>query len=390
MWLVLAAMLVTGNASAKATATDPNQETQTEKKAYHFGKFLDNWYLGVGVGAMTFNGNHGDEGSYGSRIAPTFNVQLGKWVSPVVGVRANFNWVKAKGYTLNPNGANIYETLREGVYKTKFPLMTLSGEVMFDVINLFGGYRPGKVYSLLPYGGIGLVRSGGDAKKNNVGFSVGFDNRFRLTDAWSLNLDLRFNIFHECMDGTAPTGDWDQDFTSGILVGASYYFKKRGFDQCKVSEAEMENVRKQLIAMNEENQNLRNRLSDAENKPAEIREVVKTNTVVPDMGVFFKIDKYNLTEKERVNLGLFAKMIKSVPDKKFIITGYCDKQTGSPEYNEKLSQKRAETVYNTLVNEFGVNKDQLIMDHKGGVDYMFYDAAKLSRVTIVKIDDSSK
>lgn len=385
MWVMLA-MLVMGNAFAYATVAD--QEPQKEKKAYHFGKFLDNWYFSAGVGAMTFNGNHGIEGSYGSRIAPTFNFQLGKWVTPVVGVRANFNWMKAKSYTLDPNNGNVDGQKGAGVYKTKFPFMSFMGEVTFDLINLFKGYQPGKVYSLLPYGGVGVVRSAGDPKKNNIGFSFGIDNRFRVSEAWSLNLDLRFNMFHECMDGTAPTGDWDQDFTSGILVGASYYFKKRGFDQCKVSEAEMENVRQQLVAMNAENQNLRNQLDEEKNKPVKVREITKKEVMVSDMGVFFPINKYKLTKKERVNLGFYAEMIKKAPDKKFIITGYCDKQTGSVEYNEKLSQKRAETVYNTLVDEFGVNKDQLIMDHKGGVDYMFYDAANLSRVTIVKMDES--
>ena len=353
---LLAAMLVMGNTTAFASAAE-QETTKKEKKAYHFGKFFDNWYIGAGVGAATFNGNHGEEGSYGSRIAPTFNLQLGKWISPVVGVRANFNWMKAKSFTWDQYNPNVDGIEKEGVYKTRFPFMSVMGEVVIDPINLIAGYKPNRIYSILPYGGVGWARAAGDLKKSNIGFSI---------------------------------GKWDQDFTSGLLVGASYYFKKRGFDGCKISEAEMESVRQQLAAMNQENQALRDQLAAERNKPEKVREITKTEMMVSDMGVFFQIDKYNLTEKERVNLGFYAEMIKKAPGKKFIVTGYCDKQTGSVEYNEKLSQKRAETVYNTLVNEFGVDKDQLIMDHKGGVDYMFYDAAKLSRVTIVKMDDSSK
>lgn len=389
MWL-LVAMLAMGNTTAYATATEENaQNAQNDKKEYHIGKFLDNWYLGVGVGPMTFNGNHGEETSYGSRIAPSFNLQLGKWVTPVIGVRANFNWMQAKGITVDPNNPNVDGQKGNGLYKTKFPFLSLSGEVTFDLINLFKGYQPGKVYSLLPYGGVGVVRSAGDLKKNNIGFSFGIDNRFRVSDAWSLNLDLRFNMFHECMDGTAPIGKWDQDFTSGILVGASYYFKKRGFDQCNLNEAEMDLIRKRLAAMNEENQDLRDQLGKERNKPAQVQEIIKTEKVtkVSDMGIFFELNKSNLTEKERVILGFYAQMIKQVPDKKFVITGYCDEQTGSSEYNLKLSQRRAETVYNALVNEFGVSKDQLVIDYKGGVDTMFYDASHLSRVTILKMQE---
>ena len=76
---------------------------------------------------------------------------------------------------------------------------------------------------------------------------------------------------------------------------------------------------------------------------------------------------------------------KADPNAVYIITGYADKGTGSIERNVILSKNRARVVYECLVNEFGVPKKQLRVDHKGGVDNMFYNDPRLSRAVITKI-----
>ena len=52
---------------------------------------------------------------------------------------------------------------------------------------------------------------------------------------------------------------------------------------------------------------------------------------------------------------------------KIVVSGYADSKTGSAAYNQQLSQKRAETVANELV-KMGVNRDNIIIEAKGGVD----------------------
>jgi outer membrane protein OmpA-like peptidoglycan-associated protein len=51
---------------------------------------------------------------------------------------------------------------------------------------------------------------------------------------------------------------------------------------------------------------------------------------------------------------------------KIVVTGYADSKTGSAAYNQKLSQKRAETVANELV-KMGVSRDNIEVVAKGGV-----------------------
>ena len=101
--------------------------------------------------------------------------------------------------------------------------------------------------------------------------------------------------------------------------------------------------------------------------------------------VTFQIGKATLSNEARANLGMMAEAIKS-GDKSVVytITGYADAGTGSKRINERLSKRRAEAVRDCLVKEFGVSESQLRVDHKGGVDNMFYDDPRLSRAVITK------
>ena len=143
-------------------------------------------------------------------------------------------------------------------------------------------------------------------------------------------------------------------------------------------------------SMNEENASLRNRVNalEEEKRNQPVVTETKASNKLPDATeyvAFFDINKAYLSEKEAVNLEAYANLIKKYPENKFIITGYADKQTGSAEFNERLSKLRAEAVYNTLVDKYGVNKDQLTMEYKGGVDTMFRENPRLSRAAIIRM-----
>ena len=71
------------------------------------------------------------------------------------------------------------------------------------------------------------------------------------------------------------------------------------------------------------------------------------------------------SRKDLVNVKELAEYAKA-NNSKIVVTGYADSKTGSAEYNQKLSEKRAETVANELV-KMGVNRDNIITEAKGGV-----------------------
>ncbi len=77
--------------------------------------------------------------------------------------------------------------------------------------------------------------------------------------------------------------------------------------------------------------------------------------------VFFKFDSYELTEESRHELDRLVQFLKENPTVRIEIAGHTD-DVGSAEYNLRLSQKRAESVYHYLVSQ-GIDPSR--MTYKG-------------------------
>ena len=110
--------------------------------------------------------------------------------------------------------------------------------------------------------------------------------------------------------------------------------------------------------------------------------MVKEVNVAGPRAIFFKIGSAKIDDYGKVNIQLAAKVLKENPDKKYKVAGYADKATGSASWNQKLSEKRAQAVYDALIAE-GVDKDQLELVGFGGTDNMF-GKDYLNRVVILE------
>ena len=91
-------------------------------------------------------------------------------------------------------------------------------------------------------------------------------------------------------------------------------------------------------------------------------------------------DKVFLSSINVKNLAEYAKENNS----NLVVTGYADSATGSAPYNQKLSEKRAETVANELV-KMGVSRDQITTEGKGGVNDL--SPVSYNRRATVKLAD---
>lgn len=199
------------------------------------------------------------------------------------------------------------------------------------------------------------------------------------------NLDIRGMMTGEGFDGA--WGSAEHDGVLSATVGLTYKFKRRGWDRSKTvyryDYGDLESMRNKLNEMNAENERLKKEL--AQGKMAAARETVKR--IASANLETFPIGKSKLSNEARANLGMLAEVIKA-DDKNavYTITGYADAGTGSKRINEKLSKARAEAVYECLVEEFGIDKAQLKIDYKGGVENMFYDDPRLSRAVITRAE----
>jgi outer membrane protein OmpA-like peptidoglycan-associated protein len=94
-------------------------------------------------------------------------------------------------------------------------------------------------------------------------------------------------------------------------------------------------------------------------EPVALGEIVEFNHVL----FLFDFDKSNLKPEFESQLEQIIEEMKLFPGQKFEIAGYTDER-GSDKYNERLSQRRAKTVYDLLVKR-GADKNSLVLKAYG-------------------------
>lgn len=374
------------------TAFSSTSETQnnTDKYSVVTNRFNANWFIGVNAGAQMYISDGFRMGSSWKLITPAIEFNAGKWFTPSIGLRLGIGGYQARGYSWDSNLGNVYERVAPGEYKTKWGMIQTHGDVMVNLTNLFLGYKENRLYNAIPFASINYLRGVNQSGENELGIGAGLINSFRVNNSLNINLELRATVINDHMDGIR--NGYNYEASTAVLVGVSYKLGKKNWDRpSPVSVGEMEEVQNRLKQMNQENQMLRNQVDELKQNLANASR--KKNEPVADCPadlanyvVFFNIDKANITKKEEVNLKEIATKIKAYPKSKFLVTGYADKQTGTPAYNEQLSKKRAEVIYNTLVNKYGVDPNQLIISYKGGVADLFDGQPTLSRATIISIE----
>lgn len=388
--VLICAMLALASMQGMAQDTEKTLGKTDEKYSVLTNRFGANWFVTGQVGAQVFLGDHGGDGGFGGRISPSVNVGVGKWFTPTLGLRLMYSGINAKGYG-KAGESFLGDFYEDDLYKKKVKYGNIHFDVMFDLCNAIGGYKEDRLYSAIPYVGIGLVtnfqKDVYGARHLHAGINAGLVNRFRVADGWDVNLEVSSLMMRDEFDQVRAGKKMDAML--GLSVGATYHFKPRGFGKAVVrttgiSQAEMDAVRNDLNDQIAKNQALEDELAREKSRKAAVKEEPKAQPVkmAPRL-VFFDINKATISAREKVRVRYMAEQMKSYPDMKFTIMGYADNATGTAEYNQMLTQKRAENVYKMLVEEFGVNANQLTVEAKGGVANMF-ESNSLNRVVIVK------
>ena len=375
--IVLAMCGLTMGASAQETTTDPVQ-----KYSVATNSFWSNWFIQVGAdwNAYYSNEEHGQGLSRspfkGFRAAPGFSVAVGKWFTPGLGLRTKFQGVW---------GRQVYDDVKHARH-----MWTLNENVLFNLSNMLYGYNPERVWNFVPFLGGGINRNCSD---NNYAMNLSFGvlNTFRVSNKVGINLELGWNYAEEDFDGiSAGKGSrvWEgKDNRLYAEVGLTFNLGKATWEKTPdvdaikaLSQSQIDALNAQLNDANSENARLKNLLAEKKNEaPASVK-----NYSNAPMSVFFNINKAKVaSRKDLVNVKGLADYAKE-NNVNLVVTGYADSATGSAAYNQKLSERRAETVANELV-KMGVSRDQITTEGKGGVKDL--SPVSYNRRATVKIAD---
>lgn len=366
-------------------------EIEEKRGPYITNRLFDNIFISAAGGVQVYFGESDTHGSFGKRISPALDVSIGKWLTPCTGIRLQYSGLQARGWTY---GKQIYSTSIDDkyYYKEKFNTLNLHADFLWNISNAIGGYREDRFWNFIPYAGFGWARSwstdDSDNYKNEIAGTFGLLNNLNITPAIGINLEAKFMVVNQRFDYTCDGKKFEGMGT--LTLGLTYKFNQRGFK--RVSDVmviednsgyinEISELQKKLNAANNANAKLKQALEKGSTPKVQV--VKETNVMIPDMAIFFQINKANLTEKDIINIGYIADVINNTENKTFTIYASADKETGTPEYNQMLSEKRGEAVYKVLTEKYGVSPSRLKI-HAVGSSEQKFPGAPLNRVVIIE------
>ena len=345
--------------SSMAQDADP-----TLKYSVATNSFWSNWFIQVGAdwNAWYSGQEHGQDLSTSPfkkfRSNPGVSVAVGKWFTPGIGLRTKLSGIWGKNVTddNNDGNGNKYWTLNE--------------HVLFNLSNMLCGYNPNRVWNFIPFAGAGVTRSM-TYNTYAMNYSVGILNTFRVSKKVGINFELGWDRLEGDADGCDYTNGnrgWDShDNKLYAEVGLTFNLGKASWDKTPdvdaikaLSQSQIDALNAQLNDANAENARLKKLLAEKKEEPAKsVKEFVNS-----PVSVFFNINKYKIaSRKDLVNVKEMAKYAQE-NDANILVTGYADSATGKPAYNQKLSEKRANTVADEIV-KMGVSRDKITTEAKG-------------------------
>lgn len=345
------------------------------------------WFIELhGGGAMLPFGNRANgDAEFVNRISPIASLSFGRWHSPYFATRL-------RGYAWNIYSFDKLAGAKEVTrYQNVFGAASL--EFMFDLVNYFAPYKESRVFHIVPFVGLGgqmKFYSADDKSGNKLGeendisglLNGGLALKFRLGKRVDLNLEGQMMVSKTNFQGT-QTVHQPADVVALVSAGLTFKLGRVAFQPVTPMDYNLVNdLNSQISSLRAENAELSKRPVSCPECPEVVAPVARETPVVENV-VAFRIGSAKIDRNQMINVYNSAEAAKANGGKIYIV-GYADEQTGSAKINMSLSQRRAEAVQKALIDNYGVNPSDIIIDYKGDTVQPFA-TNEWNRVAIINI-----
>lgn len=367
---LMIALAFAGLGTVAANAQTTIETPELSKYTVATNSFWSNWFIQVGVDASVQN-------PYRSKFADQFhdgrsygvNLAIGKYFTPGLALRLHANWdngliERKHSFTFDIPEAPNYDA---GGYAS------VTGDVMFNLSNMFCGYSDTRTWNFVPFLSAGVIRNF-NANTYSPVLGVGIENTWRFGKHFGIYLDAAYKMMRNDFIPTVDKKYEDKPISHGILsaelgvmfyLGSATFAKAVTIDQynalAAASEEALAKLRADLDRERQINADLRAQLAK------QPKAVAETKVISAGTSVFFDINSTKInSKKDLVNLESVATVAKNTGSK-ILVTGSADSKTGSAAWNQQLSEGRAQAVADELVN-LGVSRDKIETKAVGGIN----------------------
>lgn len=387
---ILAAAALTMTPAVNAQEADYNYTNISPAKDIYTHSWRDNWYIQLGAGAqMPIFEKNGDASNFQmKKTTALYEAGVGHWFSPYFGFR-----FRGQGGAMHWENSNQW-------HKGKYANLNL--EITWDMFNSLCGVNDHRVFSIIPYLGVGgsyawdysvagnILDNDGKVMEHQgvVNTNLGLQFRFRCSKRVDLYVDARLTGTADNINNIAWKTGLDPIFsmTGGLQINLG----KEGRHVTKYTPFDC------MGAINDLNGRINKLRGDLADTEAQLRaaqaqlpcpEVTEsaapaktTNSVNP--AVRFKFNSAKVSANDQVTLYDVAQVLKQDENAKVVLKGYADKRTGTADYNKKLSERRANAVKEALV-AYGIDADRIEVEAIGVEEQPYTDNNNWNRVVIV-------
>ena len=354
--------------AAAALAVSASAQTVTESKTF------DNFYIGINGGAQVKTTGE----SWMNNLNSNAGLRIGRWFTPVFGLAAEGNVYfndHCKHYM--PQSKTVARYMNVGLIGT------------VNLSNWFAGYKgEPRLFEVVPVYGFGWGHTFGTDENYNVLTSkAGIDFTFNLgkAKAWQVYVEPSMNW---SLNGYGYEGVAYNINKSAFQLNAGIVYKFKNSngshnftiaqlrDQNEIDglnsqinslRSDLNDKDAQLSAKDKQIKDLQNALDECNKKPKYVKPATATNL---QPTVLFRQGKAVVDKSQMPNIELIAQYMKNHPEAKVEIKGYASPE-GNKDFNQALSQKRADAVKNVLVKKYKIAADRLTTKGMGATDKLF-------------------
>ena len=354
-------------------------------KGISYGKFFDNWQVGVNAGGYTATTGY----PFFKSTRFNFGVEVGKQISP--------------SFRLSADGVAY---INDNVDGYRNPLLIEYTNVAmlgnFNLSNIFGGYKGiPRIFEVEAFAGPGWLHSynlgRNDSNEMTVKFGANFLFNLGSSKAWAIKLSpsILYSLTPAYQQDHSLSNN--NSFTQASL-GLVYRFKgSNGAHHFTAYEPAAPVVqdnsgalRGELSEKDRELRDARNRinqlekeLADARNRKPQKETVVETKRTLESV-VTFAQGKTIIAPSQQPNVARIATYLKKYPNSKVVIKGFASPE-GSIEVNERIAKARAEVVKAVLVKQYKIDAERIVAEGEG-IGHMFSEP-DWNRVSIATIKE---
>ena len=378
-----------------------------------------NWFVEAKGGCTAFLGTPTGCGDLFDRISPVLQIGVGKWFSPSIGGRIEFQGLKFKN-------ANQQSMSYQSVH----------ADFLYNVTGTLGQNEQGiSRWDLIPFAGVGIIRNADwrngclcpGVMSNNHPFAIdyGVQVGYRLTNRLHVIAEISGITTTRSFDAvgnSARFGDTMLNLSAGLsvtlgnagwkkTVDASPYIRQNDYlmDRCSMLEKQLDKCKNDELevgnaAMKAKNEykgllSLKMRLADqgadstgafnddayndSDSNNYGMSDGIAKYIDVP-VYFYFKLNSNELVDPSQLsNLDEIARLVKDT-EYSVSVSGSADSATGSVKINRDLSTARARYIAQELVKR-GVLKEQIKATSRGGIsEYTPTEANRNTCVIIIK------